>query len=101
KITGNGTARRSTRTAEGSNASVQVALTAALTLGLSPALEPSTVGGSINLTVNHATGELAPWNGFGTVADVDLTPTEVKRLSVRAVKGAETLAELGVCGPCD
>jgi hypothetical protein len=101
KLTGSGTARRSTRTAEGSNASVQVALTAALTLGLSPALEPSAVGGSINLTVNHATGDLAPWNGFGTVADVDLTPTEVKRLSIRAVKGAETLAELRVSGPFD
>jgi uncharacterized protein involved in outer membrane biogenesis len=101
KLTGSGTARHSTRTVTGSNATVQVALNAALTLGLTPSLEPSAVGGNINVAVNHATGEMAQWEGFGTVADIDLTPTEVKRLAVRATKGAETLAELRISGPLD
>lgn len=86
-------------TTSNSTGSAQIELATDLSLGLTPSLELATAKGSMTISIGAATGQLAKLAGIRTVLDCDVTPTELKQLSLRASNGPALLSELTIQGP--
>ena len=82
-------------------AALSAKLTGAYDFTLTADLKPALVKGGTAFTVNQATGALTDLNTFAATFNCELTPTEVKELSLRFTKADVMLAHIGVNGPFD
>ena len=82
-------------------AALSAKLTGAYDFTLTADLKPALVKGGTTFTVNQATGALTDLNTFAATFNCELTPTEVKELSLRFTKADVMLAQIGVNGPFD
>jgi hypothetical protein len=64
-------------------------------------LLPKQATGAIKAAVSDATGALATAKGFQITLNTDLTPTELRDLSLGVLRNSESLATLKVSGPFD
>lgn len=72
-----------------------------LTADLTADLLPKQASGTIKLGLSDATGSLAPAKGFQIALNTDLTPIDLRDLSLSVLRNADTLATLKVSGPFD
>ena len=70
-------------------------------LALDAALQPKTVKGQTKLDVTEAQGVFQQAAALGVTLNADLTPTELKDVSVRIAQGGKNLGALTVSGPMD
>ncbi|MEI6194030.1 MAG: AsmA family protein [Verrucomicrobiota bacterium] len=82
-------------------AALSAKLTGAYDFTLTADLKSALVKGGTTFTVNQATGALTDLNTFAATFNCELTPTEVKELSLRFTKADVMLAHIGVNGPFD
>ena len=68
---------------------------------LSAELMPKQATGKIQLGVAEATGSLAVAKGFQVALNTDLTPSELRDLSLNLSRNSEALAALKLSGPFD
>ena len=71
------------------------------TFALAANLKPSLISGGTRLDVIRAAGVLADMAALGSELDVEVTPTDIKGLTLRFKKGDARLGELHVSGPFD
>jgi uncharacterized protein involved in outer membrane biogenesis len=83
------------------NATLQAKLTGNFTLALTADLKPASIKGSTRLDVTKAEGALADAASFGSELNVEVTPTDIKEVALRFLKGNAQLGELRVSGPFD
>ena len=83
------------------NITLQAKLAGNFSLALTADLKPGSIKGTTRLDVTKAEGALADAAGFGSVLNVDVTPTELKEVALRFQKGNADLGELRVSGPFD
>ena len=82
-------------------AALSAKLTGAYDFTLTADLKSALVKGGTTFTVTQATGALTDLNTFAATFNCELTPTEVKELSLRFTKADVMLAQIGVNGPFD
>ena len=70
-------------------------------LALDAALQPKTVKGQTKVDVTEAKGAFQQAAALGVTLNADLTPTELKDVSVRIAQGGKNLGALTVSGPMD
>jgi hypothetical protein len=85
----------------GTNATLQAKLAGAFDVALTADLQPQSVKGSTRLTVDKAAGGFAQAAGLAATFDCELTPTELKELALRVLKGNVELGLLRISGPFD
>lgn len=85
----------------GTNGSLLASLKGNFTFSLSPDLKPGTVQGQAELKVSRAEGTLSDLGTTGARLDCDITPTEVKRVSLGFQRSGAPVGELVVAGPFD
>ncbi|MCX6887555.1 MAG: AsmA family protein [Verrucomicrobia bacterium] len=71
------------------------------TLALAQDLQPTAVQGNLKLAIGEATGALSQASGMAANLVCDITPTEIKQVSLRLEKSRMNLAEVLVAGPLD
>ena len=64
-------------------------------------LKPATVKGNVHFLVTKAEGALGELVSFGTELDCEVSPSEIKQISVRFARGGAQLGEIRVSGPLD
>jgi len=74
-------------------------LSGAFDVKLSPALQPDGVSGNLKFETTAATGSLAALQAVATALDLDLSQTDIRKLSLRLEQSGATLAEVRVSGP--
>jgi hypothetical protein len=72
-----------------------------LNVGLTPSLGLAMAKGDGSVVMTSGTGDFAKINGFRTLMECDITPTEVRQLTWRTLAGERLLSELKVSGPMD
>jgi uncharacterized protein involved in outer membrane biogenesis len=87
--------------APGAAGSADAKLTGKVDFAFSADLKPATVKGSVHFLVNHAQGALGELASFATDLDCDVSPTEIKQVSLRFARDAAPLGEIRVSGPLD
>jgi hypothetical protein len=75
--------------------------TGSYTFALSADLKPVSVQGNTHVQVARAEGSLADAATAGADFTVDMTPTEIKQITLAFIRGSEHLGELKVSGPFD
>lgn len=85
----------------GTNASLQAKLAGAFDFTLAPDLQPQAAKGNTRLTVAQASGGLAQAAGLVASLDCELTPSEVKTLTLQFLKGQTNLGLIQISGPFD
>ena len=68
---------------------------------LSAGLLPQSLKANVGLEILRAEGSLSELAGVSTILTGDVTPTEVKELSERFLRGGQLLGEVKVTGPLD
>ena len=68
---------------------------------LNPNLTPGTVNGGANFSVSQAAGAFNDFKAFGAALQCEVTPTDIKQLSLRFQQAGAPLGELAVTGPFD
>ncbi|HVM61645.1 MAG TPA: AsmA family protein [Verrucomicrobiae bacterium] len=84
-----------------SNATLQATVNGAFTFALSADLKPGVVAGAATVSIDKATGPFADLAALAAKLDCDVTPTEVKQISLAFTKAGTGLGELRVSGPFD
>jgi uncharacterized protein involved in outer membrane biogenesis len=72
-----------------------------LSCSLDPDLKPGSAGGGVNFSVSQAGGVFADFANFSAALDCDVTPAEIKQLTLRFQQAGTPLGELAVTGPFD
>ena len=75
------------------------ALQGKLQFALTPDLQPASLAGNANVTVDKAAAPLTELSGFAANLVCDVTPPEVKQLAVTFQKQQEPLGQLRAYGP--
>jgi hypothetical protein len=83
----------------GTNAALKGKLVGEFDLALTDDLQPASVKGATRLTVDNASGGYAQAAGLAATLDCDLTPTELKQLALRFLKGTVELGTIRLSGP--
>ena len=86
---------------ENTNGVLQAKLGGNYTFALAADLKPSLIKGGTRLDVTLAEGALTDLADFGSELDVEVTPSDIKRVALRFKKGDTRLGELRVSGPFD
>jgi len=86
---------------ENTNGVLQAKLGGNYTFSLAANLKPGLIKGGTHVDVTRAEGALADMAAFGAELDVEVTPTDIKGVSLRFKKGDARLGELRVSGPFD
>ncbi len=76
-------------------------LASSFDLTLDAALQPTAVKGATKFAITQALGAFEQASQFGVALDTDITPTELKNVSVRFGRGAVSFGSLTVRGPFD
>ncbi len=84
-----------------SNNTAKAGVTIDLNFGLTPDLNLSFAKGAVIAKVDSATGVFEPVGAFRSVIDIDITPTEFKRVAWQAFNGARPIAEMTMAGQFD
>ena len=87
--------------APGVAGSADAKVTGHLDFACSADLKPATVKGNVRFLVNNAQGALGELASFATDLDCEVSPTEIKQISVRFARGGAQLGEIRVSGPLD
>ncbi|MCX6901933.1 MAG: AsmA family protein [Verrucomicrobia bacterium] len=87
--------------APGVAGSADAKLTGKFDFAFSADLKPATVKGSVHFLVNKAEGALGELASFGADLDCEMSPTQIKQISVRFARGAAQLGEIRLSGPLD
>lgn len=85
----------------GTNGLLQANIQAGYTFGLTPDLKPSAIQGNARVQVSRAEGALAQVNALATTLDCDVTPTDIRHVTLTFQKADTRLGELRVSGPFD
>jgi uncharacterized protein involved in outer membrane biogenesis len=83
------------------NGTIQAKIKGNFSIALSPDLKPSSVKGNTHVEVAAADKSFAELNTLAADLDCDITPTEVKQVSLHFSKGNARLGEARVNGPLD
>ncbi len=87
--------------ATGTNGAIAASFNGSFNCALDPNLKPGAVTGSATFAVAQADGVFANFNTFSTALQCEVTPTDIKQLSVRFQQGGAPRGELAVTGPFD
>jgi uncharacterized protein involved in outer membrane biogenesis len=87
--------------APASSGLLQAKLSGDFTLALTPDLKPGSVQGSSKLEVTRAEGALAQAAQFAGNLNCDITPTLIKEVALRFLKGGTPLGQVRLSGPFD
>ena len=85
----------------GAGGSLDADIKGSLKFALAPDLKPAAVSGETRLDVSSANGVFDGFSAFSAALDCDVTPSEIKQLSLHFQKAGESLGELAVSGPLD
>jgi uncharacterized protein involved in outer membrane biogenesis len=80
---------------------LQAKLSGNFTLALSAELKPASIQGKASFQVAKAEGAMSQLAGFGSGFDCDVTPTDIKQVTLRFLKGETLLGQVRVSGPFD
>ena len=81
------------------NAVVTAKLSGQFSVALDADLKPASVKGGIQLGVSEAYGPFQSAAGVAATLDTDITPTEIRSLALRFLKGTTPLGTITVSGP--
>ena len=87
--------------APGVAGSADAKVTGKIDFAFSADLKPATVKGNVHFLVNNAQGALGELASFATDLDCEVSPSEIKQISVRFARGGAQLGEIRVSGPLD
>lgn len=87
--------------AKGTNSVLQAGARGSLRAKMNQDLAPESVQGSARLDVRSGTGSLAELNGLSAILQTDLTPTDIKEMSLRFEKAGQALGQIALSGPFD
>ena len=87
--------------APSTNGTLQAKVKGNFSIALAPDLKPASIQGNTHLDVAAADKGFADLNTLAADLDCDVTPTEVKQVSLHFSKGAAKLGEVRVNGPLD
>lgn len=85
----------------GPGGSLAASLNGNFNCSLTPDLQPGAASGSVNFAVSQAAGAFNDFNAFSTALQCDVTPTDIKQLSLQFQQAGTPLGELAVAGPFD
>ena len=85
----------------GAGGSLAASLHGNFDCSLTPDLKPGAVSGGVNFAVSQAAGAFGDFNAFATALQCDVTPTDIKQLSLKFQQAGAPLGELSVAGPFD
>lgn len=83
------------------SATMQALLAAGFAFDLTQDLKPGKVRGNASFSIGQATGALADLNALAAKLDCETTPTEIRQLALRFLRGTSVLGEVRVAGPFD
>jgi uncharacterized protein involved in outer membrane biogenesis len=87
--------------APGSNGVLTASFEGNLNGSFNPDMKLDSADGGVNFTVSQADGMYAGFDTFGAVLDCDITPAEIKKLTLHFQKAGIALGEVSVAGPFD
>ena len=85
----------------GTSGSLAAAIKGDFHFALATDLKPDSASGEAHLDISGADGVFQDFSAFGAALNCDMTPTEIKQVSLHFQKSGEALGELAVSGPFD
>ncbi|MEO6033740.1 MAG: hypothetical protein ABIQ35_00635 [Verrucomicrobiota bacterium] len=79
--------------------SLRAKLSGAIDYKLTADVQPESAKGKIRLDVSEAAGSMADLAKLAAIVDCDLTPTDIRQLSLHFEQGGQALGELRATGP--
>ena len=83
------------------NGTLQAKISGNFVFALTSDLKPASVKGNTHLDIPQASGGMAELTSLSSDLDCEVTPTEVRQISLRFQKGGNRLGEVRVSGPLD
>ena len=80
---------------------LQASLAGGFEFGLSDKLQPENARGNLSLAVSGATQAFGELKGMNATLDCDLTPAELRQLTLAFARGGQALGRINVSGPLD
>ena len=87
--------------APGTNGLLEAQLKGEFSLSLTPELKPSSISGGLHSEITRAADAMSDLASLGCDLNCEVSPTEIKDVALRFVRGGARLGEVRVSGPLD